>query len=570
MKILGLGTASFHDASAALIIDGQVISACEEERLSRNKHAFHEKPILSAKYCLDQAGLSPKDIDSVAIPWSPLPYKNLKLQYLARNLTRRPSKALKTLFKPPKVIKKRQRWVRELLEELQFSKDVKISWIEHHLAHASSSFHFSGWDDAAILSIDGMGERSTLLFAEGNDRKIEKIHEVVSPDSLGIFYGALTDFLGFQHLNGEYKMMGMASYGDPSKVDISKLLQIVNNEPRLNLKYIFGKSKSRKDSTYYNYALEELLGPPRQDEGLSEPYIHIAAAAQNALNQTVLQLIDHYLSPALKRTGRLCVAGGVALNVQLNKHLRDHPLVEELYVQPAAADNGLSLGAASYSSEQHSIPCQTMRHAYWGPEYSDQEIEEALKAEGVSFSQPKDIIKASAELLSQGEVLAWFQGRMEWGPRALGNRSILGNPAHPGVSDLINSQIKFRETWRPFCPAILDESLAEVVDSDHPSPFMNMAFKVSDLWKERIKEAVHVDQTIRPQGVSQQTNPKFHELITEFKKLTDIPVLLNTSLNRRGEPMACSPQDALKTFLGSGLKFLAIGSYLVTKSGSVN
>lgn len=565
MKILGLGTASYHDASAALVVDGEVVAAAEEERFTRLKHALHQKPIHSARFCLERAGLRPTDLDRIAIPWSEAPYRRLKGQFIRRNLLRRPGKALGNLLRTPRVIEKRRCWVRETLEELGIDPGLPVDWVEHHHAHASSSFHFCGWNDAAILTLDGLGERTTLLLAEGRGRKILPIHEVVSPDSLGIFYGALTDYLGFRHLDGEYKMMGMAAYGDPHRVDLSSLLQVRRGEPRLNLKYIYGPPRRRVGETYYNRALEELWGPPRTGDALVEPHVHIAAAGQALLERVVLELVDTHLRPVLERTRRLCVAGGVALNVQLNRRLREHPLVDELYVQPAASDGGLSLGAAAHASEALSIPCAPFEHAALGPEFSEREIATALEVRGLEGRRVDDIALEAATRLARGEVVAWFQGRMEWGPRALGQRSILGNPAHPGVSDRINEQIKFRETWRPFCPAILEERLAEIVGSDHPSPFMNQAFEVSPAWRDRIREAVHEDGTVRPQGVSRRHSPEFHRLISLFEERTGLPVLLNTSLNRRGEPMACTPSDAIETFLGSGLEVLALGPFLVEK-----
>jgi carbamoyltransferase len=297
--------------------------------------------------------------------------------------------------------------------------------------------------------------------------------------------------------------------------------------------------------------------------------VHVAAAAQRALEDAVLSIVDRDLAPLLERhEGRLCFAGGCALNVRLNRRLIEHPRVRELWVQPAAGDSGTSLGAATWLAARRGESLHPMRQPYLGPEYDGAAIERELARLCVPSGRPDDIVETTADLLTAGKVVAWFQGRMEWGPRALGNRSILAHPAWPGISDDVNARIKFREKWRPFCPSILKEHGPEILGAEHDSPFMTFSFLATEKWKERIPEAVHVDGTCRPQLVSADLNPRFHRLLEAFKLRTQIPALINTSLNRRGEPMVCSPADALAMFYGSGLEYLVLGDYLIRKSPS--
>jgi len=288
---------------------------------------------------------------------------------------------------------------------------------------------------------------------------------------------------------------------------------------------------------------------------------------QKTLEETVLALTKHYLGDYIQQTKRLCYAGGVALNVKCNKRLIEYLGPDgELFVQPAASDAGTALGAATYAAHQLGDTIEAMQHAYLGPEYSNDEIEAVLKARGAHYARCASITDVTADLLARGEVVAWFQGQMEFGPRALGNRSILGNPAVRGVAETINAQIKYRERWRPFCPSLLDSAAPEILQSRHPSPYMTFTFDIAENWKHRIPEVVHVDGTARPQIVAARDNPRYYELLNKFYAKTGIPVLLNTSLNRRGEPMVCSPEDALNMFYGSDLQNIAIGDFLVRKS----
>ncbi len=569
MKILGIASPFAHDASAAIVVDGKVVAAAEEERFTRNKHEGLP-PINAINFCLKQAGLKPSDIDHVAYPWSIAPLRRYRYEYLFRAFRNKTSRALKKFFQNNREFAAQKRYVYSALKECGFDVSAtKIEWVEHHLAHIASSFFLSGMEEAAVLSIDAGGEiTSTVIGSASIDNSISKIKEIISEDSLGNFYATMTDYLGFRRGNGEYKVMGMAPYGDASKVNIDHIIWWDENAKtyRCNDHYVWviKPERFRVEKVYSKRMVQE-FGPEREGDGLSEPYIHIAAATQKKLEEITIKLIDTYLRPELERHGRLCFAGGCALNVALNRILLTLPYIKELWVQPAAHDAGTSLGAAVYVAHMLGEKIQPMRHAYLGPVFTNEEIEKELRLWKFSFTQENDICETAAELLTKGEIVAWFQGRMEWGPRALGNRSILGNPTVKGTADKINAVIKFREKWRPFCPSILQEEANDILASSHPAAFMTIAFKMSDKWKDRIPEVVHVDGTCRPQGVDSNTNPRYHRLIELFYKKTGVPVVINTSLNRRGEPIVCTPKDAMRMFEGSGLKYMAIGDYLVKK-----
>jgi len=570
MKILGLAAPFGHDASAALLIDGKVVAAAEEERFTRKKHARDQQPVLAARYCLETAGVSPGEINAIAYPWSLTALRERRWEYLLRNARSNPSRAYKKFFRNNKEWRGQQEFVRRTLEETGFPEDAlgRVRWVEHHMAHAASAYYFSGFKEAAVLSVDGGGEITSTLIARAADGRIRKIREIVAPDSLGNFYATLTDYLGFQREDGEYKVMGMAPFGDAGRVRLDHLIwwRERGRTYRCNDDYVWVKRslRYRMDKVYSRKMVQE-FGPEREGDGLSEPYIHIAAATQKRLEDLTLRILETYLGGELRRHGRLVFAGGCALNVSLNRRLIEHPFVKHLWVQPAAHDSGGSVGAAALVAAEAGETIEEMRHVYLGPGYSDEDIRNAALEAGYRVEPCADICETAAQLLKDGKVVGWFQGRMEWGPRALGNRSILGNPTQRGTNDRINAIIKFREKWRPFCPSILEEHAADILGSEHPSPFMTFAFRVAQHWKERIPEAVHVDGTCRPQLVSRATNPKYHRLIDLFRQKTGIPLVINTSLNRRGEPMVCSPKDAFVMFRESGLEYLAIGDLLIRK-----
>jgi carbamoyltransferase len=573
MIVLGLGGAVGHDPAAALVVDGHVIAAAEEERFLRDKHAKGKQAEQAALFCLKHAKIKPSDVQAVAIPFAPISLSGPARWHYARRHLYAPDRALVAILNGNRRYHRNVGKVFQMLQRIGIDpQKIKFVPVEHHLAHASSAYHLSGYRDAAIMSIDGVGEYCTTWFGYGQGGQIKCLKEFYAPDSLGGMYGAVTEFLGFEMLDGEFKVMGMAPYGDAGKIDVAPLIRWDEREFAINTKLVncIGWRRYKRDGkgTFFAQRLVDLWGPARQGDEIDEPYIHIAAAIQKALEEIVLALTKHYLGAYITKTKRLCYAGGVALNVKCNKRLIESLGADgELFVQPAASDAGSALGAATYAAHQLGDTIQPMTSAYLGPEYSRNEIEAALKKRGVKYEFVRSMADVVSDLLAKGEVVAWFQGRMEFGPRALGNRSILGNPAMQGVADIINAQIKYRERWRPFCPSILDHAAVEILQSAHPSPYMTFTFDVAEKWKSRIKEIVHIDGTARPQIVTPQSNRRYYELLTRFHAKTHIPCLLNTSLNRRGEPMVCSPDDALNMFYGSDLQNLAIGDFLVRKSG---
>jgi carbamoyltransferase len=573
MNILGLSGAVGHDASAALYVDGHLVAAVEEERFLRDKHAKGRFPLESSRYCLEEAGLQPADIDVVAFPYSPISLFSPARWHYARRYWYAPDRALDALFNGNRRYKKNYRGVMNMLEQLGVdTQKVRFMPVEHHLAHASSAYHLSGFTEkTAILGIDGKGEYATTFFGYGENGRIHKIKEFYDPDSLGGMYGALTQYLGFEMLDGEFKVMGMAPYGDPEKYDFSRLIKYDRKDFHVDTRLVnvigLRRYKENGRGYYFGKKLIDWLGPKRQGDAIDDPYIDYAASIQKLLEDVSLGLIDNYLGDILKETGKLCFAGGVALNVKLNQRIIAMPDVQELFVQPAASDAGTAIGAASFVANQLGESVEKMEHVYLGPSYTNEQCIAACKAceHALDRELVDDAPARAAQLLADGNPLAWFQGRMEFGPRALGNRSILGDPSTAAIADRINEQIKYRERWRPFCPSMLDTVAEDILQTDHPSPYMTFTFDVAEAWKSRIPEVVHEDGTARAQIVTRDTNPRYYQLIEEVEKRTGNAVVLNTSLNRRGEPMVCSPEDALNMFFGSDLEYLMMEDVLVTK-----
>ena len=575
LTILGLSGALSHDPSAALYIDGKLVAAVEEERLVRDKHAKNRMPYESAKFCLEQAGITPADVDVVAIPFAPISILEKARWHYAKRYWYAPERALDAILVGNRRFHRYYRRIEWCLVQLGFDlKKIKIEPVEHHLAHAASAYLCSGFEEkTAILGIDGKGEYATTFFGYGENGKIHKIKEFYDPDSLGGLYGAMTEFLGFEMLDGEFKVMGMAPYGNPDLYDLSRLAKFENGELVINTEYanVVGlrRYKEKGKGFYFSPKLIEWLGPKREGDIADDPYIHYAASVQALFEKLALEMMDYYLGDIIKKTGRIAFAGGSALNVKLNQKIIEREDVKELFVQPAAGDAGTAVGAAALISQRKGVPVEKMEHVYLGPEYTNEEVIAACaKHPGQPQWQKIDNVPEHiAKIMVEGNPVAWFQGRMEFGPRALGGRSIIGCPSIPNVADRINEQIKFRERWRPFCPSMLDTVAEKMLKVDHPSPFMTFTFEVSDEWKERVPEVVHEDGTSRAQVLEREYNPRWYDLMVELEKLTGNGVSLNTSLNRRGEAMVCSPKDALDMFYGSDLQYLIMEDILVVKEG---
>ena len=572
--VLGLSGALGHDPSAALYIDGTLVAAAEEERFARDKHAKHRLPLEAAKFCLRHANITPDDVDVVAIPLAPIAITRPHRWHYARRYWYAPDRSLDALFNGNRRYRRYKRQVVALLQQLGIDPHrVELDSVEHHLAHASSAYHCSGFTGkTAIMGIDGKGEYATTFFGYGEHRRIHRIKEFIDPDSLGGLYGAITEFLGFDMLDGEYKVMGMAPYGDPGKYDFSRLASFEDGELRINTHYanVIGLRRYKRGGRgyYFSDRLIDWLGPMREGDVADDPYIHYAASMQALFEKLALQMMDYYLGDIIAETGRLAFAGGGALNVKLNQKIIAREEVTELFVQPASGDSGTAIGAAAYASERRGVPVEKMTHVYLGPAYSSDEVIAACAAHpgNPRWRRLEDVPAETARLLVAGHPVAWFQGRMEFGPRALGGRSILGCPSSSGVADRINRQIKFRERWRPFCPSMLSRVAPQMFGVDHPAPFMTFTFEVNEDWKMRVPEVVHQDGTARAQSLEPGLNDAYYALMEEMERLTGNGVVLNTSLNRRGEAMVCSPGDALEMFFGSDLEYLVMEDILVTRT----
>jgi len=571
--VLGISGALNHDPSAALYVDEKLVAAAEEERFIRDKHAKGKMPINAAQFCLDYAGIKPEAVDVVAVPFAPISIFSKARWHFARRYWYAPDRALDALLNGNRRYRRYRDRVFSLLRDLGIDPNkVEFEPVEHHLAHASSAYHLSGFTEkTAIMGVDGKGEYATTFFGYGENGKIHKIKEFYDPDSLGGLYGAITEYLGFEMLDGEYKVMGMAPYGDSSKYDFSRLIDFDGKNFQVNTKLVntVGLRRYKQDGVgfYFSPKLIDWLGPKREGDIADEPYIDYAATIQALFEEVVLKLMDHYLGDIIKETGKLAFSGGGALNVKLNQKIIARDEVKELYVQPASGDAGTAVGAASYVLMKRGIKPEKMEHVYLGPKFSNEDCIQACEAhpEKPSYELIDQVPQAVAKVLAEGNPVAWFQGRMEFGPRALGGRSIIGCPSAPGVANRINEQIKFRERWRPFCPSMLDRVAPEMFKNDHPAPFMTFTFEVNEEWKTRVPEVVHEDGTARAQALKKEFNPRYYELMEEMEKLTGNGVVLNTSLNRRGEPMICSPTDALNMFFGSDLQYLIMEDVLVVK-----
>ncbi|MFA6562422.1 MAG: carbamoyltransferase C-terminal domain-containing protein [Verrucomicrobiia bacterium] len=573
MVILGLSGAGGHDPSAALVVGGKVIAAAEEERFNRIKHSRSLQPEMAARWCLEFAGLKPSDVQVVACPFAKIPLFNspARWQFALRH-GYAPGEALSAVFDGNRHYRRDIQSLREMLPRIGIQPaKVRLMRFQHHLAHAASAFYGSGCERAAVMSLHGNGEYAAEWLGYGDERGLHRIKEWYAPDSLGGFYGAIAEYLGFEMLDGEARVMAMAARGNPDKCDISRCLCWGAGDFRVNneLVNVVG-ARCYKDEQGREYSfspeLVKLWGPPRTSDDAEEPYIHIAAAAQRALEEAALSLVRHHLAGKIAETNRLCFAGGVAFNAQLNRRLAREAGARELFVPAAAGACGAALGAAMLAATSAGDKAQPLEHACLGPCYDDGQVRAALERNRVPFEQPASITDAVARLLARGELVAWFQGRMEFGPRALGNRSVLGNPVIPGIARRVNAQIGRGERWQPFGLSVLDWAAPEVFQSQHPSPWMALALDVAPNWRDRIADVIQTDGAARTQIVTEPAQPRLYDLMRKFYAQTGVPMLLNTSFNRQGEPIVCSPDDALTVFFGSDVQYLVLENFLVRKT----
>lgn len=579
MYILGLN--AYHpDSAAALVKDGQLVAAVEEERIKRIKH-WAGFPNEAISYCLSEAGVKLEDIDYIAVNRNTAANFHKKIFFTIR---KRPSiNLIKNRFANMLRVSGIRKTINQEFGNIGKTK-AKVFNIEHHRAHLASSFFVSGFNDATVVSIDGFGDFTSTMVARGKGSRIEPLYEVNHPHSLGIFYSAFTQFVGFPSYGDEYKVMGLAGFGEPVYLD--KMQDVVRLKPNgrfvLNLQY-FKHYLSGDEMQWYNTApsfgrlysdyLCRRFGKPRAKDGeINSYYENTAASVQAMYEKALFHILNHAYE--LTNCANLCLAGGCAMNSLANGKIFDNTPFTKVYIPPAPYDAGGAIGAAYFLYDQvlglmHDFEMET---AYWGPRYGNQYIAKMLgrssiNLDGLSVHKIDDTEKLTTETahrLSKGKIVGWFQNRMEWGARALGNRSILADPRRADMRDTINSKIKMREPFRPFAPSILEEHVTEYFQKDYPDPFMLKVYKIEKEKQEIIPAVTHVDGTGRLQTVSKQDNPLYHKLIEKFFKFTGVPVLLNTSFNEN-EPIVCKPEEALECFLRTDMDTLVLGNFIVER-----
>ena len=552
-NIIGI-SAFFHDSACCLLQDGRLTAAAEEERFTRIK-ADPSIPKYAFRYCLQQAKLRINDIDCVA--YYEDPQKKLDRQLWCERFGQKVDVLTRS---KPRIV---ENTIREML-----GYDGPVFYTDHHMSHAASSFFYSGFDEAAILTADGVGEWATTTYGSATRNKLELFEEVRFPDSLGLLYSTITSYLGFGVNDGEYKVMGLAPYGQPRYVDKIRALVIDADGGQFNLDMRFFEFVAGR--RMYSGELIDLLGNParREDDDILTFHTDIARSMQVVLEEILIKKC-HYLH---QRThlDNLCMAGGVALNCVANgKILREGPFTK-MFVQPAANDAGGAIGAAAIAHLQLTGEAPfpgRMTHAYLGPSFSSETIYKLIRATGLKFTDLRNnrerLLYETAERIREGKVIGWFQGRMEFGPRSLGARSILADPRGPDMRNRINKMVKKREGFRPFAPAVLDYKAKDHFDIDHDSPFMLETCRV--ISPLALPAITHIDGSARVQTVAQLTNPSFYGLLEAFDKLTGCPILLNTSFNVKGEPIVCTPEDALRCFITADIDSLVIGDYIIDR-----
>jgi carbamoyltransferase len=572
-----LGLNAFHgDAAAALVIDGELVAAAEEERFNRVKHCAGF-PGLAAAWCLADAGLTAADLDHVAIGRDPKANLGAKV----RQVLRKPPSAayLRSRLANASQVKDAKGQLAEALGVPAATLRAQLHHVEHHVAHASSAFHVSPFDEAAVLTVDGFGDYASVLVGHGRGNHVEVLDRVLFPHSLGILYTAVTQWLGFPYYGDEGKVMGLAPYGDPEP-HLEQLRRLVRPDGplfRLELDY-FTHHSAGVEMTWddgsptigriFSPRLEQLLGPARVPKSeLRKEHHDVAASLQRVLEETYL----HLVRSVQERTGstRLCLAGGVALNAVANGMIRQQTAIEEVYVQPAAGDSGTAVGAAyQVWHETLGKPRSfVMRHAYTGPGFDDDACAAAVTAAGLESELLDDdaLFPLVAGRIAEGDVVGWFQGRMEFGPRALGHRSIVADPRRTDMKDILNARIKQREPFRPFAPSLLAEAAGDWFEQDYTSPFMVMVYKTRPEKRILIPAVNHVDDTGRLQTVERDVEPRHYRLIEEFGRLTGVPILLNTSFNEN-EPIVETPAQAIACYLRSDIDVLVLGQHIAVKA----
>jgi carbamoyltransferase len=575
MRILGFNSFG-HDSAAALLVDDVVSFAVEEERLNRKKHAGGF-PQAAIQACLDSENITIDDIDHVAFFWKP------SISFL-----KVPVYLLKFWDKVPALLKEQKNFeVEENLGMLNYLFDMyrlpgrlkrvynarsprfKFHFLEHHLCHAASAFFPSPFEEAAILTIDGAGEWATTLMAYGKGNKIKKLQTVDTPYSLGAFYQAVSMHLGFKLIEGPGKMMGLASYGDPGGKpyqDMKRIFRLKDNGSfDFDMSY-FSYHYTRKSGVSSKFT--DLFGPSKtKGADWTDHELDVAAAAQHIVEDVIMHTVTHLKK--VTGSNSLCMAGGVALNSVTNGIIAKSGLFKDIYIQPAAGDSGTTIGAALLLNHQVlNRPRKLMATAFLGPCYDNDTCIKAIDAAGLNYKVAGDMVYSfTSEQIIKNKIIAWFQGRMEFGPRALGNRSILANPTNPDMKDILNRRVKFREGFRPFAAIVTEEDCGEYFDHDYPNPYMLLVYNVREKYQSILPSITHVDGSVRIQTVNEKENPPMRKLLKVFEKLSGYPVLINTSFNIKGEPIVCTPADAVHSFINADIDYLILNDIIVAKNG---
>jgi carbamoyltransferase len=582
MNILGIN--AYHgNASAALVCDGKLVAAVEEERFNRVKYAAGF-PAAAIRYCLKEAGITLADLDHVAVPRNPYARLGTKLFYALRmpSFARERAKVITKFTGIPAALA-------GAFDTDPAKLKSKFHRVEHHQAHLASAFFVSPFEQAALLSADGLGDFASSMWGTGAGNHMRIDGAIAFPHSLGLYYSAVTQYLGFLKFGDEYKVMGLAAYGQPAYLDSFRdILRFSTNGGdfgfKLGLDY-FTHHKTGPEMSWaesdqtpilgkmFSDHMPRLLGAPARqpDEQLEQRHRDMASTLQARLEEVYLGMLQKLAAKTNAKA--VCLAGGVAFNCIANGKIFDATPFEQVYVHPAAGDAGLAVGAAYYIWHQILGKPRSfaMNHAYWGPAYSPEEIRSAIQASTVSQGgytiaelPEEELLRRTAAIIADGKILGWYQGRAEWGPRALGNRSIVADPRRPEMKEILNRRIKHREIFRPFAPSILAEKTGEWFDKSHPSPFMSLAYSVLPEKRDKIPAPTHVDGTGRLQTVTREANPRYYALVSEFERQTGVPVVLNTSFNDN-EPIVCRPEEALDCFLRTQMDALVLGDTLITR-----
>lgn len=553
MKVLGI-SCYYHDSAAALVKDGEIISAAAEERFTRQKHdkSYPEEAI---NYCLGKGNIEASDLDKVVFYEKPV-IKFERILTTAANVFPKGYRLFSQAL--PEWLGTKLRIKKKIRNHL--GSEISIEFLEHHHSHAASAYLPSPFEKAAVLTVDGVGEWKTNQMWRGKDGDLEPIKHMDFPDSIGLLYSTITAYLGFMVNNGEFKVMGLASYGEPKFQDEFKEIISIgkNGSYELNQEYFAYRSSKKM----WSAELEELLGNPRKEgQELTQRHKDIAATMQKILEKVILRQTEHLYD--ITDTENLCMAGGVALNSACNGELRKKSSFKNIWIQPAAGDAGGALGAAL--SPFNSV--EPMKDVYYGPEYSDQEVKEVLENQDISYTETKEenLPEKIAESLQAEKIVALFQGRMEWGPRALGNRSIIADPRSPETRDMINRKVKFRESFRPFAPSVNQEYAHEYFDIEEnkESPYMLFVYNVKEEKKKEIPAVTHINGTSRIQTVNESTNRTYYNIIEKFRQKTGVPVILNTSFNLKGMPIVRTPEEAINCFKKSDIDELFLNRFII-------